>query len=63
LTGNCITLDVKLTDTVLDLKTKIKDKEGITSDRLRLTFAGKTLYDDRTLNDYNIQKECTIRMR
>jgi ubiquitin len=55
-----LTLEVKPTDRIADVKAKIHDKWGTPHDQQRLVFAGKPLEDGNTLQYYSIPKDATV---
>jgi hypothetical protein len=54
-------LDVSTTDRIKDLKTKIRDKTGISPSHQRLTFGNLELKDENTLQDYQIMAESPLK--
>jgi ubiquitin len=62
LTGKTITLEVNSEMDIATVKEIIQDEEDILPDQQRLIFSGMQLENNRTLSDYNIQKETTIHL-
>ena len=62
LSGKTHEIDIEPSDTIEYLKGMLIELTGIPQDRQRLLFAGKQLENDRTLNEYNIQRESTLHL-
>jgi len=62
LTGRKQNFTFKPDDKVLTVKQQLQEKEGITTDQIRLIFMGKQLSDEKTLADYNVEAGGTIHM-
>lgn len=62
LQGKTMTLDVNNNDSILSIKDKIFEKEGIPVDQQRLVFNGKQLEDDNTIQDYGIDADSSIHL-
>lgn len=60
--GNTRTIEAEQTDTISTIKERIFDKEGIQPNEQRLIFAGKSLDNEKTIGEYNIEPESTIHM-
>ena len=61
-TGKTITIEVEPTDSIEATKQRIFEKEGILPENQLLIFNGEQLDEGKTLSDYNIQKESTLRL-
>ena len=57
-----LTLYVAPTDTIAGVKAKIQEEAGIPPDQQRLLFGGEVLSDERTLADYRVTSESTLRL-
>jgi hypothetical protein len=55
-----ITLSVKSSDTIINVKKKIFEMEGIPVHQQMLMFKGNHLNDNMTLANYNIQEKSTL---
>ena len=63
ISGKTITLNVLQEDTVLNVKQKIYDREGVPPEEQRLIHMAKPMdKEDKTLYDYNVQKDGTIHL-
>ena len=60
MTGKTITISISPEDKIFVLKFFIQLREGVPPDQQRLVFDGRQLEDNRSLADFNIQKESTI---
>ena len=58
-----LTLEVEPGDSIDNVKEKIRDKTGFSPDAQRLFWGEKELENGRTLADYNIPEEGTLRLR
>lgn len=55
------TLEVDTNNCIGEIKAKIQEKSSIPVDSFIIMYNGKLLYDEnKTLSDYNVQKESTI---
>ena len=59
-TGKRTSIEIKPSDSIINVKAKIEAKKNILTDHQCLLFAGRQLEDGHTLSDYNIQNESTI---
>ena len=60
-TGRTIVMNIELTETVSDLKDKIKDREGIPAHAFYLNCNGRPLGpNDSVLSNFNIERDSIV---
>uniref|UniRef100_A0A6B2LWT1 Ubiquitin-like domain-containing protein n=1 Tax=Arcella intermedia TaxID=1963864 RepID=A0A6B2LWT1_9EUKA len=60
-TGKCVTIEVDPLDTIMDVKQRLEDKEGIPAHQVALLYASQKLRDTATLYD-NIPDESILHL-
>lgn len=55
-----VPIEVRPNELIKDVKKKIEEKEGISSNKLRLINKGKALEDDKTLQYYLINNNDSV---
>ncbi|CAG9762301.1 unnamed protein product [Ceutorhynchus assimilis] len=62
LNGHECLIDVQPSDTIIGLKQRLEEKEGIPPQQQRLIFQGKQLNDDKTLASYKLKGGSVLHM-
>ena len=50
-------------DTIDNIKTKIRDKEGLSTESFFLEYGNREVEEGRTLTDYDIKNESTLYLK
>jgi len=62
LTDKVLALVVEPSFTILAVKAKIEEMEGVLKQQQRLIFSGQQLDDNKTLSDYNVQSGAILHL-
>ena len=62
MSGNKQAFNFEPTDTILQIKQALQEKEGIEIPMIRLIFGGKQLVDESKISDYKLEAGSTIHM-
>ncbi|XP_052241111.1 uncharacterized protein LOC127851394 isoform X2 [Dreissena polymorpha] len=62
LTGKILEVDIRLDQTVSQLKQLVEDSTGVPIDQQRMIFAGRELEEDRFLYEFDIEDKATLHL-
>ena len=62
LSGEFISINVKMTDTIKQVKLRIKAVRNTPVEYQTLIFGGRRMEDSHTLEDYAVQRESTLNL-
>jgi len=62
LTGKTIQIDIEPEDTVLRIKERVEEKEGIPPPQQRLIFGGRAMGDEKKALDFGINPGDTLHL-
>ena len=62
LTGKVIELEISSLDTIGEVKTKIYENEGIPTELQRLVYEGKTIDDEVTIQECQVQEDGSFQL-
>merc|ERR1712157_73557 len=62
LTGKTVSIEVEEGEAIEDVKAKIAEKEGVPPEQQRIIFGGQQLQDGKTIDDYDIEDDCTLHL-
>ncbi|GAA99469.1 uncharacterized protein L969DRAFT_73482 [Mixia osmundae IAM 14324] len=62
LTGKEIELDIEPSDTIMRIKEKVEEKEGIPPAQQRLIFSGKQMGEEKSAQELNIVSGSTLHL-
>nr|CEL64732.1 TPA: Ubiquitin, related [Neospora caninum Liverpool] len=63
MSGKTVVLDnVQASDSILDIKRRVEQREGIPVDQQRLVFNGKQLENGKTVQDYNLSENSVLHL-
>jgi len=62
LTGKEVRIDIEPDDTIMHIKRRVEEVEGIPPEQQRMVFTGKQMADNMTMEECNIEAGSTLHL-